>query len=193
MSLRKRPSQKRSQEMVQSILTGAMRVLSNDKKSFSTITIAHETGISVGSLYQYFKDKESILKELINSFSLKQNQEIITMIESFPKDLEFEEYINRLLITFYKYIFNDLYLTHNIEMKAKEFNLYHLIVEMDNELIEGLYQALNDKMPSVSIKEFKVMVNLIKALNNPLMIKDLSEEDYIYYSKKIIFSIIGIE
>jgi AcrR family transcriptional regulator len=191
MSLRKKPKQKRSQDMVASILIGAMRVLGNDKKSFSTINIAEETGISVGSLYQYFKDKESILKELIHSFSLQQNKEIIEMIQEFPKDIEQEEYIERLLTAFYKYIFKDLYLTHNIELKAKEFNMFHLILEMDNELVLGLYQELKDKMPTVSFKEFKVMINLIKALNNPLIIKDLTEEDYIYYSKKIIFSIIS--
>lgn len=177
--------------MVSSILTGAMRVLSDERKSFSTISIAKETGISVGSLYQYFKDKESILKELIYSFSLEQNFEIIDMIQSFPKDLEIDEYIDNLLIAFYEYIFKDLYLTHNIELKAKEFKLYHLILEMDNDLIEGLYVSLKDKIPSISYKELKVMINLIKALNNPLIIKDLTKEDYINYSKRIIFSIIN--
>lgn len=177
--------------MVNSILIGAMRVLSDERKTFSTISIAKETGISVGSLYQYFNDKESILKELIYSFSLEQNTEIINMINSFPKNMEINEYIDTLLIAFYEYIFKDLYLTHNIELKAKEFNLYHLILEMDNKLIEGLYDSLKDKMSSIGYKEFKVMVNLIKALNNPLIIKDLTKVDYIHYSKKIIFSIIN--
>jgi len=48
--------------MVDDILGGAIRVLEQQGgRHFTTIRVAEETGISVGSLYQYFPNKESIL------------------------------------------------------------------------------------------------------------------------------------
>jgi AcrR family transcriptional regulator len=59
---RKNPRQQRSAQMVDDILKGAIRVLKQQGgRHFTTIRVAEETGISVGSLYQYFPNKESIL------------------------------------------------------------------------------------------------------------------------------------
>jgi AcrR family transcriptional regulator len=59
---RKMPRQKRSTQLVDDIVKGAIRVLKQQGgRHFTTIRVARETGISVGSLYQYFPNKESIL------------------------------------------------------------------------------------------------------------------------------------
>lgn len=51
--------------MVNDILKGAIRVLEQQGgRLFTTIRVAEETGISVGSLYQYFPNKESILFQI---------------------------------------------------------------------------------------------------------------------------------
>ncbi len=51
--------------MVGDILKGAIRVLKREGgRHFTTIRVAEETGISVGSLYQYFPNKESILFQI---------------------------------------------------------------------------------------------------------------------------------
>jgi AcrR family transcriptional regulator len=81
MSLRKQPKQRRSKEMVQSILEGAAIILSGDKLSFSTINISKQTGISVGSFYQYYKNKDEVLKDLIRTYSKKQNEDILGLFK----------------------------------------------------------------------------------------------------------------
>jgi AcrR family transcriptional regulator len=59
---RKKPRQARSAQMVDDIVKGAIRVLKQQGgRHFTTIRVARETGISVGSIYQYFPNKESIL------------------------------------------------------------------------------------------------------------------------------------
>jgi AcrR family transcriptional regulator len=59
---RKTPKQSRSIQMVEDILTAAIRVLQKHSAAhFTTILVAKEAGISVGSLYQYFPDKGAIL------------------------------------------------------------------------------------------------------------------------------------
>lgn len=59
---RREPRQARSREMVEHILEGAIRVLIRDGyHEASTNRIAREAGVSPGSVYQYFANKEEIV------------------------------------------------------------------------------------------------------------------------------------
>lgn len=59
---RKQPQQARSRQMQADILEAAIRVLETwGMTGFTTIRIAEAAGISVGSLYQYFPNKQAIL------------------------------------------------------------------------------------------------------------------------------------
>lgn len=65
ISERKRPGQARSKQLVADILEAATRVLGRDgARRFTTARVAEAAGVSVGSLYQYFPNKESILFRL---------------------------------------------------------------------------------------------------------------------------------
>lgn len=192
MSLRKQPKQRRSKEMVQSILEGAAIILSGDKLSFSTINISKQTGISVGSFYQYYKNKDEVLKDLIRTYSKKQNEDILGLIQDLIKqDLTTDQFIETILNSFYDYIYQDLYLTHNLENNAKEAGLYHMIEELDEKFIKNLYDVIKQQLPHVELIDIHILVNLIKNLNNPFTNKYLTKEKYVYYSKKIVSSIIG--
>jgi AcrR family transcriptional regulator len=62
---RKQPRQSRSQNLVDAILQAAIRVLTREgARRFTTIRVAEQAGISIGSLYQYFPNKEAILFKL---------------------------------------------------------------------------------------------------------------------------------
>jgi AcrR family transcriptional regulator len=62
---RKRPKQARSGRLVEAILQAAVRVLERDGAAgFTTVRVAERAGVSVGSLYQYFPNKQSILFRL---------------------------------------------------------------------------------------------------------------------------------
>src|SRR5579862_9680112 len=65
ISARKHPRQARSTRLVADILEAAARVLVRyGAHRFTTARVAEATGISVGSLYQYFPNKEAILFRL---------------------------------------------------------------------------------------------------------------------------------
>jgi AcrR family transcriptional regulator len=69
LKARKVPAQARSQETVTVILEASARILESDGlRGFNTNAIAERAGVSVGSLYQYFPNKDAIVLALIGSF-----------------------------------------------------------------------------------------------------------------------------
>ena len=63
---RRTPKQERSQATVDAIVEGAARILVEDGWArLSTNRVAERAGVSVGTLYQYFSDKEAIVEALV--------------------------------------------------------------------------------------------------------------------------------
>lgn len=62
---RKRPTQQRSREMVERILEAAARIFAEQGYHGTTTNhVAEAAGVSIGSLYQYFPNKDSLLVAL---------------------------------------------------------------------------------------------------------------------------------
>lgn len=65
LSVRKRPQQTRSKALVAAVLEAAVRVLAEEgAPRFTMARVAEKAGIGVGSLYQYFPNKEAVLFRL---------------------------------------------------------------------------------------------------------------------------------
>lgn len=63
---RKSPRQERSRAMVDVLLEAAIRVLLEDGyEAMTTAGIAERAGVSVGSLYQYFPNKEALVASIV--------------------------------------------------------------------------------------------------------------------------------
>lgn len=64
-STRKSPRQTRSKETVEVLLTAAARILTTEGfEALTTNRVAAVAGVSVGSLYQYFPNKEALVRAL---------------------------------------------------------------------------------------------------------------------------------
>jgi AcrR family transcriptional regulator len=98
---RKAPRQLRSERLVADILQAAIRVLERDGAgAFTTVRVAERAGVSVGSLYQYFPNKQSIL------FRLQQDEWAATrrLLDSIFADegLSAAERLRAALVAFFR-------------------------------------------------------------------------------------------
>jgi AcrR family transcriptional regulator len=84
--MRKRPSQGRSRTTVTSILEAADRILRADGyEAASTNRVARVAGFSVGSLYQYFQDKQAIVGSLIDRELAAEAEALADLIDRSPR------------------------------------------------------------------------------------------------------------
>jgi AcrR family transcriptional regulator len=81
---RKSASQKRSQATVEALLDATARVLTREGYDrASTNRIAATAGVSVGSLYQYFPNKEALVAALI----ARHNREMLQLLRNALKEV----------------------------------------------------------------------------------------------------------
>ena len=79
---RKMPGQARSQETVKVILEASARILESDGlHGFNTNAIAARAGVSIGSLYQYFPNKDAIVLALIGSFEETLHDAVLRAVQ----------------------------------------------------------------------------------------------------------------
>ena len=174
--LRKKPKQKRSKLMVDNILEASIRVLKHHPyQQFTTNRVAEAAGISIGSLYQYFPNKQSILLEL----EIRAVNEMIENVEKLLFDNKFQperrlyraiEYFFITESAFYEIPFSsnfeyptqlnriknsiDSYLRSNgyIDEKADTFLSEYLVV-----LVSGIAEQLGRKGDIENIKPWTEM------------------------------------
>jgi AcrR family transcriptional regulator len=76
---RKLPQQERSRIAVEAILEATTRILTEEGyEKANTNRIAERAGVSIGSLYQYFPNKDSLMTALM----VQHSEEIVELVES---------------------------------------------------------------------------------------------------------------
>ena len=95
---RKLPSQERSQRTVERILDAAARVFHEQGYSAATTNdIADEADVSIGSLYQYFPNKDALLVALTKRHIESTSSELTNILSRLPVVTEFAEIIRAVV------------------------------------------------------------------------------------------------
>lgn len=99
---RKAPQQERSRQTYQLILRGAMEVLRRlGVQKFSTNKVAEQSGVSIGSLYQYFPSKESIMAALLDQCFERELENVKRLLEGLPPGLGARQVLNKVFVHYY--------------------------------------------------------------------------------------------
>lgn len=79
---RKRPSTSASTVIAESIVSAAQSLLEADGMDrFTTNRVAERAGVSIGSLYQYFPNKEALLAELVRRLERRTEALLLRILE----------------------------------------------------------------------------------------------------------------
>ena len=99
--LRREPRQARSRVLVKSLLDATRKILAEEgAEALNTNRIAEVAGVSIGSLYQYFDDKESLIEAI---FLAEEQQSIVQRVAwasealEMPLEQMFRFYIERIV------------------------------------------------------------------------------------------------
>lgn len=83
---RRKPKQARSNDLVSAILQAAIQVLAKEGvHRFTTTRVAERAGVSVGSVYQYFPNKASILFRLQSDEWRQTSAMLAAILQDFEK------------------------------------------------------------------------------------------------------------
>lgn len=123
---RKLPLQSRSQATFEAILTATIRVLDQHQGAFTTTQIAKVAGVSVGSLYQYFPNKQAIVAKLIEIHAMESLKRMRATLDAVQSQY-IEDYIEPVIayiVNFYyerRYVLQFMY-RHIFEVKQADIH-----------------------------------------------------------------------
>lgn len=161
LSARKEASQGRSRETVNLIIEAATHIIeTSETDELNTNNIAKKAGVSIGSLYQYFPSKESILFLIIDKELSRNLNNIREKINAIPADVKLDDFIEELL---------DIIL--NLFQKKRKLRLFLFtrlprglmpkIHEIEDEFQETIFQKLKEYELKFSDEELRLKTFII--------------------------------
>lgn len=151
------PTQKRSKNTKNQIIQAGLKLFS-DKGYYRTNSkeIAKEAGVSIGSFYAYFSDKEELFKEVF--------LEHFKRIHSILMSIDIKTFVNSGNIRgFFKHMTEKLIEAHTI---SPGFHQEIQIMLLSSKEIEVIMKDIRDE-------QFKMTKNTLSAWKNQLRIKDI--------------------
>jgi AcrR family transcriptional regulator len=98
---RKKPTQGRSRKTVDKILEATRDILSKDgHRTLTTILVAERSGVTVGSIYQYFPSKHAIIYELYTGWLNDVVAQLDEILADRGKNTSAEILLKRAFLTF---------------------------------------------------------------------------------------------
>lgn len=155
---RKRPRQSRAQATVDAILEATAHILVDvGWDNLNTNEVARRAGVSVGSLYQYFSNKQSLLAELHYQHALQTSTPVFEVLKHSA---------GKTLKTVIRQIIKAQIASHLTEPK-----LHQVISEESAKLPKQPWQdAMQTEAASLVLSFLKEHINEVKAPINALTI-----------------------
>ncbi len=188
--LKKAPTQKRAHTLFDSVLEATNQLLPN-LGYFSTTTnkIAERAGVSIGSLYQYFKNKDSICLSLFGKI-INQNNDRFKIILQEREAKTLNEKIEVIVTHVVDMFMERKRILDILFTFAPRFETSTMIVRSRQRAARDLVEVLKDHEDELAVSDLKaaceVTVNMVmgvihghildksSTLNRQMLIQELS-------------------
>lgn len=185
-SLRKSPKQRRSRELVDSVISAGTRILDSlGGDQFTTNKVAEIAGISIGSLYQYFPGKDAIFLKMIKDIMEKDAEKFRQIIRnhgSAEASVVLDEMISFLVELFSskKVLLTNLF--HQLPILGKTDD----VLKKRNKTFEIFYEFLETRKSELKDPE-NIRENLYVIANSVIGVLQVSSlEGFSQHSPEVI-------
>lgn len=175
--MRRQPQQARSQERVKHILDVAEQLfLEIGYESTTTRSIASRAKVSVGSLYQFFPDKEAILKALAIRYLQMQYQRFLDLHTPETVTLPLSSYVDRTIDVFDRF-YTDYPGSRAIFEQLLDTITWSAIEKIDDfeyQVIDEFARFFHSRKPSLSMAKCERIAMVITKTISELLWLSLS-------------------
>jgi AcrR family transcriptional regulator len=181
LSPRKAPSQKRSRETVEAILEAAAQVFAERGFAAGTTNrIAERAGTSIGSLYEYFPNKESILVALVEHYMNEGIAHIDSLLDrSLEQSQSLEQVLQSLVEAMLAFHRREPEL-HRVlfEEAPHPPQLHACLLQLEEKLAHQLEEILRAR-PEVAVRDADtaahLVVQVVEALTHRFVLRGIHE------------------
>ena len=161
---RKAPLQARSKETVATILQAATRVLAKESLAgFNTNRVAQIAGISVGSLYQYFPNKDALVTALI----VAEHETLLKKLNAVEPQLvgcDADTVIRALAKLGVSQQFENPILAAALDHEEARLPIRKLLQQAESALLDSVAKLAKPHYPNLSMIELKDCMTLGQAI-----------------------------
>ncbi|MEL6319337.1 MAG: TetR/AcrR family transcriptional regulator [Cyanobacteria bacterium J06626_14] len=170
--MRRQPQQARSQERVKQIFDVAEQLfLEIGCESTTTRAIAARANVSVGSLYQFFPDKEAILEALAIRYMQAQYQRFLDLHTPATLALPLPSYVERMIDAFDQF-YTDYPGSRVISEQLLDTITWSAIEKIDDfeyQVIDELARFFHLRKPSLSMTKCENIALIITKIITELL------------------------
>ncbi len=132
--------QSRAKETIKTIIEAATQLLEEKgAPGFSTNKIVERAGVSIGTLYQYFPNKEAILQFLVERLFNRAAENMVRTIEALDTDgADLEQVVARLVEQFFKNFDQEKNVYRQFLMSVVSVNHLKFMLKNDEKVAAAL-------------------------------------------------------
>jgi AcrR family transcriptional regulator len=175
---RKRPKQKRAQERVDKILETSINIIEDEGfEKLNTNYIADKSGISVGSIYQYFPNKESIVSSLIEKHyedrMLLLNEKVFTL-----KRQSVEAVVDGIIRTLFESHSKNPKLEQIFQSKKRNVGQQVREQHLDQELMKLLEKYMTRTIGNFEVKNLSLALKILATSIKSVCLDSIYDSNY---------------
>lgn len=189
---KKQPLQKRSQETVKVILDASTRILSREGfQKLNTNRISEVAGVGIGSIYQFFKNKESILSELFIQALDRNLEHFLAEMEKVPpENRDLKPIITALIDSVFENFEKRGFIASAILEHAPGIIGLKRFHKIDEKVIpvvlEKLEKAKLKLRPDDTVTALQVVMNSVRGVVSLTYVKNSSPEEKARVKRELI-------